>query len=294
MSQTEFNSTLDDFISAHLLPNDYGEIAHSWFIPIFKKLLTHKNSAPETLFVGVNGSQGSGKSTLCSLLCELVNEHSDYRAITISLDDFYLSSQDRQKLAQTEHGLFATRGVPGTHDTQNMNAVFESLKRGEACSIPQFDKATDNPKVESDWLNITEKVDIVFFEGWCWGVTAQSEADLLSPFNTLESQKDAFGLWRSKVNDSLRLEYEPLYRFFDTWIMLKAPSFDCVYKWRCEQEAKLKLKNPAGSGLMSDQQILYFIQHYERLTTHCLSTLPASCDIVLSLDENRQIEESTL
>jgi len=32
-----------------------------------------------------------------------------------------------------------------------------------------------------------------------------------------------------------------------------------------------------------------FIQHYERLTRHCLATLPAQADTVFTLDENHRV-----
>jgi D-glycerate 3-kinase len=74
--------------------------------------------------------------------------------------------------------------------------------------------------------------------------------------------------------------------------MLKAPSFDCVYKWRCEQEDKLRAKNPDASGIMNKAQIHAFIQHYQRLTERCLATLPNSFDLVFELNHERKIMQA--
>ena len=43
------------------------------------------------------------------------------------------------------------------------------------------------------------------------------------------------------------------------------------------------------SGLMDEDQLDYFIQHFERLTRHCLATLPRQANIVFQLDENHRI-----
>ena len=40
---------------------------------------------------------------------------------------------------------------------------------------------------------------------------------------------------------------------------------------------------------MSDDAIGVFIQHYERLTRHILSDMPAYADLTLRLDEKRRL-----
>ena len=71
--------------------------------------------ARRPLLVGLSGLQGSGKSTFARALAAAANA----RAIpcdVLSLDDFYYGRRARQHFARTRHPLFATRGVPGTHD----------------------------------------------------------------------------------------------------------------------------------------------------------------------------------
>ena len=81
----------------------------------------------------------------------------------------------------------------------------------------------------------------------------------------------------------------------DIWIMLKAPSFDCVYQWRLEQEKKLRnsLSNSSSGAdnnkIMDDSGVKRFIQHYQRITEHLLDTLPEKVDILFELDENRKV-----
>jgi pantothenate kinase-related protein Tda10 len=67
------------------------------------------------LVVGLTGPQGSGKSTLAARLPDLLAA-AGLNAGVLALDDLYLTKAERQRLAADVHPLFATRGVPGTHD----------------------------------------------------------------------------------------------------------------------------------------------------------------------------------
>jgi D-glycerate 3-kinase len=285
----KLDECLNEFINKEQLPLTFKAHALKWFKPIFTDVLMHQINAKRPLFIGVNGSQGSGKSTLSQLLTEFINQATDYNAVTLSLDDFYLNKDARNELAKKQHQMFATRGVPGTHDTQLMYEVLNKLKTGQPCRLPRFNKAIDNPFPIDECPLQETKVDFVILEGWCWGVTAAPDEELIQPVNEMESSKDAFMLWRQYSNQVLSTEYQPLYELFDYWIMLKAPSFDCVYKWRCEQEDKLRAKNADAPGIMNEAQIYAFIQHYQRLTERCLGTLPKTFDLVFELNHDREI-----
>ncbi|WP_413699483.1 hypothetical protein ACLKMH_18805 [Psychromonas sp. KJ10-10] len=177
-----------------------------------------------------------------------------------------------------------------------MKDIFAQLTKATgSIALPRFNKATDNPFPSEEWPCIDLPVDIVIFEGWCWGVTAQKEQQLITPINALEEQFDKDAQWRTYVNQTLINDYQTLYEAMDFWVLLKAPSFDCVYQWRLEQEDKLREKADAtnNSGVMSEQQVLQFIQYYQRLTEHSLSTMVDSCDRVFYLDEKRKIEKTT-
>ena len=109
-------------------------------------------------------------------------------------------------------------------------------------------------------------------EGWCLGAEPVALANLSDPINDLERAEDRDLIWRKYVNQQLRIHYLPVFSRFDTWIMLKAPSFKSVFSWRLEQEQKLGLSKAVESGsLMNSKQLLRFIQHYERITLACLS-----------------------
>ncbi|UAA40688.1 kinase [Paraneptunicella aestuarii] len=249
------------------------------------------------LFIGVNGCQGSGKSTLSDFLHRYFSQEKGLSSVVMSLDDFYFDRNTRATLANSIHPMLQTRGVPGTHDTEKMHDVLTTLKQSKTTTIavPRFNKAQDNPYPESQWSQLSSPVDIVIMEGWCWGVEAQSDEQLQQPVNELESQQDMDGTWRKYVNQCLKNDYEPLYALMDYWVMLKAPAFSQVFKWRCEQEHKLaaSLAETSNTKVMSDAQIWDFIQYYQRLTEHGLNTLPPTCDKVFELGNDRSIHSVT-
>ena len=286
------NQLIQAFTDKHKLDNGFKEIAPKWFIPIAELISGHQKREGAPYFIGLNGSQGSGKSTLTDFLKYYLTDTYQLNIAVISLDDFYLSQPARNSLAQTCHPLLKTRGVPGTHDTQLMQQVLSDLKAQKSgIALPRFNKATDNPYPKSEWPIVDEKVDLVILEGWCWGAPAQNVEQLSTPVNSLEQIEDTDATWRTYVNEQLSQHYQPLYEFMDFWLMLKAPSFDCVSTWRTQQEHKLRdaSKGEDNSGVMTDEQVERFIQHYQRLTEQSLITLPDTADLVLTLDERRQI-----
>lgn len=284
------------FIDKHKLPDDFKQSVNEYYQPLGERIFKQFDNASAPFFVGINGCQGSGKSTLSDYIAEYLSCTYSLNVIVMSLDDFYLGTIDRNKLAESIHPMFATRGVPGTHNTLLLNSVITQLKeRKSNISIPAFNKATDQPYPEASWKLLDSPADIVILEGWCWGVPAQQVSQLIEPVNTLERQHDSDGLWRNYVNKQLELNYQPLYQVFDHWVALQAPSFDCVYRWRLEQEQKLVLKlQSAGKttdqyAVMNAAQILNFIQYFQRLTEHGIKTLPAFADTTFFFDQNRQI-----
>ncbi len=78
--------------------------------------------------IGINGAQGSGKSTLCRLLALLLERGFSKSVAVLSLDDFYLTRDQREALAKQIHPLLQTRGVPGTHDVALAIATLDALQ----------------------------------------------------------------------------------------------------------------------------------------------------------------------
>ena len=279
-----------DFIVTNKLPDSYIHHIQKWFSPVAKHIALSKKKAGAPLVVGINGAQGSGKSTLAHLLVRIFTEEYQLNAVHFSIDDFYLTQKERRKLADDIHPLLATRGVAGTHDTTLLKQVLTDLINGvSATVIPRFNKAEDDRYPPDKWGFTKGAVDIIVFEGWCLGAEPQGKHELLIPINRLEAEQDPDCYWRRYVNQQLQAIYPELFELIDTWIMLKAPSFDCVFNWRLEQENKLRASISKPSKLMADHDIKRFIQHYQRITEHTLETLPAKVDYLFELDSQREI-----
>ena len=157
---------ISDFINKHELPEAYTQSAQQWFLPAFEKILGSSNDFDRPLVIGINGSQGSGKSTLGNLF-RYVAEHYYHRdVLSLSIDDFYLTRSEREKLASKIHPLLITRGVPGTHDIELAMDVISSLKDFTTpVSIPRFDKAVDDRAEEYRWDLVSKQPDIIVLEG---------------------------------------------------------------------------------------------------------------------------------
>ena len=286
--------TAQDFIERHKLPQAYLQSAQQWFEPLLQQFADRYDADTTTQILGINGSQGSGKSTLADYLCTMIADRHGIKAVSLSMDDFYLTKAERALLADTTHPLLATRGVPGTHDIDLAIRTVEQLTAGEDTQIPRFDKSIDD-RVTGDKVEMHRgAVGLIVIEGWCWGATAQSESELQLPINSLEKTEDSKGHWRHYINQSLAGNYQQLFAMVDQLIMLQAPSFDTVYNWRLEQESKLiehlkSTANPAKSGLMSAQQIRRFIQYFQRITEHSLQEMPGRAQHLYQLDQQRNI-----
>lgn len=283
------NAIIEEFLVQEALPASYGALARNWLLPLSNRLGQRMTEEDGPFLLGISGAQGTGKSTASRLLGRIMQARG-VSCLSVSLDDFYLSHDHRRQLAAQTHPLLATRGVPGTHDVNLLQRCFRSLQDnlpGEL-PVPRFDKASDDPLPESAWPRLALPVDLVILEGWFVGAGPQRSQLLAQPINALERDEDPDGSWRRYVNDSLK-HYQKLFSALHYLVLLKAPNFDCVYQWRRLQEAKLIAGGNAGRGIMNRSQLDRFIQHFERLTRHCLSSLPGQADTVLELDTSQMI-----
>jgi D-glycerate 3-kinase len=248
------------------------------------------------LTIGLCGSQGSGKSTAADeALARL--EQAGLKTALLSLDDLYLTRQERAVLAREVHPLLATRGVPGTHDVELGERVLDSLRRSGRTALPRFDKAQDDRAPETTWPVFDGPADVILFEGWCVGARPQAPDVLAEPVNALERSEDFDGRWRRYVNAALSEGYQSLFGRLDALILLAAPDFPTVIGWRQQQEAALRARLKAqGAGLersMDDAAVEHFVRHYERLTRHILAEMPSRANMVVTLDAGRCVVDVT-
>ena len=294
------NEALLAFASEEQLPRTFAQNFVGWYEGVTRHLASIAASNKQTLLVGVSGCQGSGKSTLARAMARIAADVFGTPAAALSLDDFYLTRAERQRLAATSHPLLATRGVPGTHDLDLLQGTLQALASNEGpVALPGFDKSRDERTNSVQWRQVCAPLGLVFLEGWCVGVPPQPDRLLIEPVNETESEQDASGHWRQAVNRQLKGAYAALFDALDALLFLKAPDFDTVFDWRWEQEQRLSETvaedaSATPNSTMTRDEVGAFVLHYQRLTEHALATLPQRADVTWELDHDRSVRRMQL
>ena len=301
---SQFKPIAQDLVRSEGLPESFISTVEQYYLPLSQRIASLHQTLGRPILVGVNGAQGTGKSTLAVFLEALLSQSLGCSCAKFSLDDIYLTKSQREDLAREVHPLFRTRGVPGTHDLKLGWDTIQALQGNQAgaeVAIPSFDKSVDDRRPHSQWRRYQGAAQIVLVEGWCVGAEPESDPiRLQQPINSLERDEDQDGAWRDYINRQLLAPYQEFFAKIDYLVMLKAPSMECVLDWRTLQEQKLAQKlgvhhNGAGgasvvpSGIMNEQQIIRFVQHYERLTRSMLLRLPNTAQEVFSMNSDHEI-----
>ncbi len=273
------------------LPLEEAPALAAAYLPLAAWVARRPADAGRPTVLGVNGAQGSGKSTLCRFLERLLGELHGLRVACLSIDDVYRTRAEREDLAREVHPLFLTRGVPGTHDVPlalDALARLRSATMTSRTALPRFDKARDDRAPPEEWPVFVGRPDLILFEGWCVGSSPEPDAALREPINRLEREEDPEGIWRRRVNEELATTYAPLFAQLDALIFLKVPDMDSVFAWRSLQERKLAEAARGGHRIMDDDAIRRFIMHYERLTRRNLAELPGRAELTVTLDRQHR------
>ena len=271
------------FLDREQLPDSFRQTLDRVCGPLAARSRALREQRGRTVYLGLCGAQGSGKSTIAAATTAILNARG-LKAVTLSLDDFYLSREARGWLAAKVHPLMAVRGPPGTHDVPLACVVLDHLGLPGVTPLPAFDKASDERRPQSAWREVEGPLDVVIFEGWCVGARSQPKADLACPVNNLERAEDPDGVWRRYIDQQLAQPYQALFERLDMLVLLAAPGYDVVRAWRTEQEHKLRARTEGG---MDDNAIARFVAHYERLTRWILDEMPSRADWTIPLAEDR-------
>ena len=265
----------------------------SFLIPV-SFWISKKTNRKRTIIIGLAGGQGSGKTTISSILTLILKKYFKLNVFKVSIDDFYKTRKDRRILSITKHPLLMTRGVPGTHDIDLMLRFFTKVKSKnfKKIEIPKFNKAIDDRYKKNFWYKLKSKPDVVIFEGWCVGAKAQTINQLKKPVNSLERVYDQRIKWRSYVNNQLKTKYNILFNQLDGLLYLKAKNFNLLKKWRLKQERKLwaKTRNKRNLKIMSSGDLLNFMQTYQRITQQMFKDATKSSSVIMNLNSKHQIQ----
>ncbi|KAI9722505.1 MAG: hypothetical protein M1828_004752 [Chrysothrix sp. TS-e1954] len=254
-----------------------------------------KRNGDVPFFLGLNGVQGVGKTTLVTALQQtLSNPPHNLQTLCFSIDDLYLPRAEQQRLSEAdpENSLLAQRGQPGTHDLSVGLQLFTAIRNREPnIKIPSYDKSAFQGKGdradESQWSVVNKigdrRVEVVLFEGWCVGFRALDDENLAQKWRIArrdvesgfeDSRRSSAGTKEDArkrgrlathrlqhlrcVNESLQ-SYDHLTAQLDAFIHLDAEESHYVYDWRLEQEAAMRASK--GSGMSSDE-VVNFVNGY--------------------------------
>ncbi len=256
--------------------------------------ISKKADKKRPYFVGLAGGQGTGKTTSSSLIKIILTKYFKLKVFKISIDDFYKTRNERISLSKKVHPMLLTRGVPGTHDIDMMLKFFKKVKskKFKRLKLPTFNKAIDDRFNKKRWYDLKEKPDVIIFEGWCVGAKAEKNNTLNKTINLMEKNKDKKKIWRKYVNQQLKSKYKNLYSQLNCLIYLRAKNFNLLQKWRLKQERKLLLNSKKNSKLkiMNKEDVLSFMQTYQRVTQNMFKNMPKYASIILNLNSNHQIK----
>ena len=266
----------------------------SFLIPICF-WISKKAKKKSPLIIGLAGGQGSGKTTISSILSLILKKYFKLKVFKISIDDFYKTKKQREILSKNKHSLLLTRGVPGTHDIKIMLDFFRKIKTKnfKSLKLPKFNKANDDRYKKKHWYKLKSRPDVVIFEGWCVGAKPQSLRLLKKPINAIEKAYDKSLKWRRFVNLQLKTNYNKLYSQLDSLLYLKVKNFNLLKKWRIKQEEKLWLKAKSRKNLkiMNKKEVINFMQTYQRITEQMFKDAPKYSSIIMNLNKNHQIHK---
>ena len=244
-------------------------------------------------FIGLAGGQGTGKTTISSILRIILTKYFKLKVFKISIDDFYKTRKDRLYLSKKIHPMLLTRGVPGTHDINIMIKFFKNLKKKKfkKIKLPTFDKSIDDRRSKKNWFIINKRPDVIILEGWCVGARSENNKSLIKTVNSLEKTSDQNMIWRKYVNNNLKRSYKNIFSRLNCLIYLKAKNFKLLQQWRFKQEKKLliKSKQKKNSKIMNKAGVINFMQTYQRITQNMFKHAPKYSSIILNLNSNHQI-----
>ena len=268
-------------------------ILKKFYIPMSFWIERKYKKKGKTLFLGVSGGQGSGKTMVTEILKIILKKFFKRKIHVSSIDDFYKTLEERNKMSNKIHSLFKTRGVPGTHDINLVKKFFNFIKKEKfrKIKLPKFEKARDDRLKKKYWYSVKKKPEIVILEGWCVGAKPQTNSLIRKPINILEKYEDRDLIWRKYVNEKLKKEYKKLFAMIDYLIFMKVPNFNMVFKWRLLQENKLRKKSYLKTKVMSYNEIKRFIMFYQRITLQMIKDLSKSASVVMLLKKNHEIKK---
>lgn len=230
------------------------------------RLLCHKipqhYKPKHTIIIGIQGGQGTGKTTVSNFLKQYLLSQG-FKVQSFSIDDFYTSYSERQKLPRKYPGnpFYAiSRGLPGTHRVKLLVETLQRAKAGKNFVIPSFDKSLHHAAgdIAQKSIPVTGRQDFILFEGWCLTIPTTTSSELLRVCkkNNIPLRKIDPQLKHHKIVLQHLPAYQKIWKKIDYLIMLQPDAAQLHFKWRWQQEQDLR--KATGRG-MSRKEVERFV-----------------------------------
>ena len=121
-SQPHLESLSDEMKINYVQPDYFQKIV----VPLSVYLLNLPDRK-KPYFIGLNGGQGSGKTTLSDFVQVVLSKVSNKSVTGFSIDDIYKTTKEREEQSKEIHPLCKVRGVRVTHDIHMGLEVLDSL-----------------------------------------------------------------------------------------------------------------------------------------------------------------------
>ncbi len=268
------------------------------WLPLASELATARQGLERSLISGILGGQGTGKSTLCKILKLILNDWG-ISVATLSIDDLYLTYEERQALLAQDHRLI-WRGPPGTHDVQLGLEIIRRCLDDDPLGDPEVNPTT-NPTVNitfprfdkskyggaGDRIDpiIIPKPDILLFEGWFVGVRPIEESFFVNPPTPIITSEDK----QFAKNCNQRLQtYVPLWDKLDSLVVLYPEDYRLSMQWRKDAEHQMIATGKTG---MSDEEIDRFVEYFWKALHPELFIKPltTTADLVVEIKCDRSL-----
>jgi len=266
---------------------DRIEMLWDWWLPLGQWIAQQRQASQRLIVLGLLGGQGTGKTTLCRGLVQILRVLG-YRAISLSLDDLYKTYAERQQLQQQDPRL-VWRGPPGTHDVDLGVKVLDWLrfpKPGQTIAIPRFDKSAYNGAGDRTTPELVRAIDLVLFEGWFVGlrpIDPQVFDQAPAPIVTAADRTFA-----RDMNQQLQ-DYLPLWQQLDYLLVLKLRDYRWSKAWRQQAEQQMIASGKPG---MTAAEVDAFVDYFwkalhPQLYLPPLLQPPSPVDWVIEIEADR-------
>ncbi|MEM9510499.1 MAG: glycerate kinase [Cyanobacteria bacterium P01_E01_bin.35] len=270
---------------------DEQRIEHNFaklWLPLALNLAQASQELERTFIQGVLGGQGTGKTTLCIILKLILNDLG-FSVATLSIDDLYLTYEERQAL-QAKNSQLIWRGPPGTHNIEDgIRVINQCLKQDDLVEIalPRFDKSQHSGAGDRIEPQIVPKPDILLFEGWFVGVRPIAESFFDNPPAPIITAEDK----QFAVDCNRRLQaYLPLWDQLDSLVILYPEDYRLSLEWR--NRAEQIMIATKGTG-MTDEEISRFVEYFWKALHPDLFIKPLTktADMVVEIKSDRSLGE---